>query len=112
LLRQVLKEPKKNRQINYIIKFKTKTKKIQGQKVHLFRSSVSFLAEAHPRLDTGEAKRHFLAEVHELQSKRQDPALDSTPLGNTNGAGTKTTFHCCTSPRQNVVPQVHRRFPM
>jgi hypothetical protein len=50
----------------------------QGQKVHLFRSSLSFLAEAQPRLKTGDDKRHFLAEMfikffkrpHELQSKR------------------------------------------
>jgi hypothetical protein len=36
----------------------------QGQKVHLFRPSLSFLAEAQPRLKTSEDKRHFLAEVH------------------------------------------------
>jgi hypothetical protein len=28
--------------------------------VHLFRPILSFLAEARPRLKTGEAKRHFL----------------------------------------------------
>jgi hypothetical protein len=32
--------------------------------VHLFRPSLSFLAEAQPRLKTSEDKRHFLAEVH------------------------------------------------
>jgi hypothetical protein len=32
--------------------------------VHLFCPSLSFLAEAQPRLQTGEDKRHFLAEVH------------------------------------------------
>jgi hypothetical protein len=45
--------------------------------VHLFRPSLSFLAEAQPRL-TDEDKKHFLAEVHikfsrrpnELQSKK------------------------------------------
>jgi hypothetical protein len=47
--------------------------------VHLFCPSLSFLAEAQPRLETGEEKRYFLAEVnikffrrpHELQDKRQ-----------------------------------------
>jgi hypothetical protein len=42
------------------------------------QSAKSFLAEAQPRLETGDDKRHFLAEVqirffrrpHELQSKR------------------------------------------
>jgi hypothetical protein len=46
--------------------------------VHLFRSRLGFPAEAQPRLETGEDKKHFLAEVHmkffrrphELQSKR------------------------------------------
>jgi hypothetical protein len=47
--------------------------------VHLFRSRPRFLAEAQPRLKTGEDNRQFLAEVHiptifrrshELQSKR------------------------------------------
>jgi hypothetical protein len=33
----------------------------QSQKVHPFCPSLSFLAEAQPRLDTGEDKRHFLA---------------------------------------------------
>jgi hypothetical protein len=32
--------------------------------VHLFRSSLSFPAEAQPRLQISEDKRHFLAEVH------------------------------------------------
>jgi hypothetical protein len=32
--------------------------------VHLFRSSLSFLAEAQPRLQEGDDKRHFFAEVH------------------------------------------------
>jgi hypothetical protein len=47
-----------------------------GQKVHLFRPSVSFLAEAQPRFETGKDERHFLGKVtflrrpHELQSKR------------------------------------------
>jgi hypothetical protein len=31
--------------------------------VHLFHPSLSFLAEAQPRLNTGEDKRKFLAEV-------------------------------------------------
>jgi hypothetical protein len=46
--------------------------------VHLFRPSLGFLAEAQPRLDNREDKKHFLGEVHitffrrpyELQSKR------------------------------------------
>jgi hypothetical protein len=46
--------------------------------VYLFRPSLSFLAEAQPRLETSEDKRHFLADVHinffrrphEPQSKR------------------------------------------
>jgi hypothetical protein len=50
----------------------------QDQEVHLFGPSLSFLAEAQPRLETGEDKSHFLAEVHinsfrrphKLQSKR------------------------------------------
>jgi type IV secretory pathway VirD2 relaxase len=45
--------------------------------VHLFRPSLGFLAEAQPRLDNREDKKHFLGEVHitffrrpyELQSK-------------------------------------------
>jgi hypothetical protein len=42
--------------------------------VCLFRPSLSFLAEAQPRLDIGEETRHFLAKVHinsfrRLQSK-------------------------------------------
>jgi hypothetical protein len=45
--------------------------------VHLICPSLSFLAEAQPRLKTGKDKRHFFAEVHikffrrphELQSK-------------------------------------------
>jgi hypothetical protein len=32
--------------------------------VHLFRSRLRFLAEAQPRLKTGEDNRQFLAEVH------------------------------------------------
>jgi hypothetical protein len=32
--------------------------------VRLFRPSLGFLAEAQPRLKTGEDKKHFLAEVH------------------------------------------------
>jgi hypothetical protein len=36
----------------------------QGQQVHLFHPSRSFLAEAQPCPKTGEDKRHFLAEVH------------------------------------------------
>jgi hypothetical protein len=36
----------------------------QGQKVHLFRPSVSFPAEAQSRLEAGEDKRHVLGEVH------------------------------------------------
>jgi hypothetical protein len=36
----------------------------QGQKVHLFRPSLSFLAEAQPRLEIGADRRHFLAEMH------------------------------------------------
>jgi hypothetical protein len=32
--------------------------------VHLFRPSLNFLAEAQPRLETGEDKRYFLAEIH------------------------------------------------
>jgi hypothetical protein len=32
----------------------------QGQKVHLFRPILSFLAEARPRLQIGEDKRHSL----------------------------------------------------
>jgi hypothetical protein len=47
--------------------------------VHLFRPSLSFLAEARRGVKTAEDERHFLAEVHitffrrphELQSKRQ-----------------------------------------
>jgi hypothetical protein len=35
----------------------------QGQKVHLFRPSLSFLAEAQPRLENRRGQRHFLAEV-------------------------------------------------
>jgi hypothetical protein len=49
----------------------------QGQKVHLFRPCLSFLAEAQPRLENRRGQRHFLAEVHikffrrthELQNK-------------------------------------------
>jgi hypothetical protein len=36
----------------------------RGQKVHLFRPSLSFLAEAQPRPKTGEDKRNFLTQVH------------------------------------------------
>jgi hypothetical protein len=36
----------------------------QSQKVHLFRPSLSFLAEAQPRLEIGADRRHFLAEMH------------------------------------------------
>jgi hypothetical protein len=51
----------------------------QAQKVHHFRPSLSFLAEAQPRLETGENKRYYSAQVHiiffrqphELQSKRR-----------------------------------------
>jgi hypothetical protein len=32
--------------------------------VHIFRPSLSFLAEAQPRLENKEDKRHFLSEVH------------------------------------------------
>jgi hypothetical protein len=32
--------------------------------VHLFRSSLSFLAEAQPRLENRRGQRHFLAKVH------------------------------------------------
>jgi hypothetical protein len=32
--------------------------------MHLFCQSLSFLAEAQPRLETGEDKGHLLAEVH------------------------------------------------
>jgi hypothetical protein len=47
--------------------------------VHLFRPRLSFLAEAQPRLETGEDKRQFLAEVyikffrrpHELTTKEK-----------------------------------------
>jgi hypothetical protein len=41
--------------------------------VHLFRPSLSFLAEAQPRLETGGDKRHFLGEVHtEVKYKAKD----------------------------------------
>jgi hypothetical protein len=42
----------------------------EKQKVHLFRRTLGFLAEAQPRL-TSEGKKHFLAEMHIKFSRRQ-----------------------------------------
>jgi hypothetical protein len=37
---------------------------IKAKKLHLLRMSLSFLAEAQPRLENSQERRHSLAEVH------------------------------------------------
>jgi hypothetical protein len=49
----------------------------QDQKVYLFRSSLSFLAEAQPRLENRRGQKTLLAEVH-IKFFRRSQGLQST----------------------------------
>jgi hypothetical protein len=48
----------------------------QGQKVHLFRSSLGFLAEAQSRHENSRGRRHFLAHMKFLGDRTNDKTKD------------------------------------